>query len=99
MNVAIALQSFVDQSYVGAHIKIYCDNAVSIQILQTGKGRNKAILKVAHAVWMLQAQFDIKITYEHIMGKSNTLADSLSRANLSSAMRYLASDEITKKIT
>lgn len=97
MNVAIALHSFMDESYVGAHIRIFCDNAPSVQTLQTGKGRNKVVLQVARAIWMLQARYNISITYTHIMGKVNTLADALSRAHLSPAMRHLADTEIKKQ--
>lgn len=46
---------------------------------------------------MLEAQFNITITYQHIKGKDNTLADALSRAHLSTAMNNLAALEINKR--
>lgn len=94
INIAIALHSFLDASYIGAHIRLLCDNAASVQVMQTGKGRNKVMIQVARYVWMLQAKFNFTISYDHIMGKDNKLADALSRAHLSPAMNRSACEQI-----
>lgn len=90
INIAIALHTFVDASWAGSHIRVICDNLPSVSIMQTGKGRNKVILDVARAIWMLQAKYNIDISYEHIKGEHNTLADALSRAHLSTKAALLA---------
>lgn len=90
INIGVALHSFVDQSWAGSHIRVLCDNLPSVTIMQTGKGRNKVILEVARAIWMLQAKFNIDISYDHIKGELNTLADALSRAHLSPKAELLA---------
>lgn len=96
INVAVALHTFVDDSFKGGHIKLYCDNAASVQVLQSGRGRNKIILEVARYIWMLQAKYQFTISYAHIKGKDNVIADALSRAHLSPAMADIANVYIDK---
>lgn len=83
INIAVALHTFVKPENAGSHIRVACDNLSSVQIMQTGRGRNKIMLDVARHIWMLQAQLNIEISYEHIHGIHNKIADSLSRAHLS----------------
>lgn len=71
-----------------------CDYIATVQIMQSGKGRNKIMLQVARAVWMLQAYLDFDISYEHIKGKENKLADALSRAHLTPSMAQYAHDQL-----
>lgn len=54
---------FIDKSYVTLHEKVFCNNEASVHILKPGKGKNKTILQVACSIWMLQAHFNITITY------------------------------------
>lgn len=96
MNIAVALHTFVDHSYRGAHIDLHCDNLASVQVMQTGRGQNKVLLDVARHIWMLQAEFEFSIRYHHIRGKDNVLADALSRAHLSPAMNDIANTYMHK---
>lgn len=43
---------------------------------------------------MLQSKYDITVTYQHIFGNINTLADALSRAHISDVKKNLALQEI-----
>lgn len=90
INIAVALHTLIDSSYIGSHVRIICDNLASVQLMSTGKGRNKIMLEVARSVWMLQAKFGFEVSYEHIKGKDNKLADALSRAHLTPAMSQYA---------
>ena len=45
---------------------------------------------------MVQALMDVELTYDHIPGKDNDVADALSRAHLGPAHEHRASDFITK---
>lgn len=94
INIAVALHTFVDSSFKGGHVHLFCDNAASVQVMESGKGRNKIILEVARYIWMLQAYYQFSITYEHIKGKDNVIADALSRAHLSPAMNDIANTYI-----
>lgn len=96
INMAVALHTFVDNSFKGGHIHLYCDNAASVQVLQSGRGRNEIILEVARYIWMLQAKYQFTISYAHIKGKDNVVADALSRAHLSPAMADIAQSYIDK---
>lgn len=46
------------------------------------RGRDPIILECARSLWMMQALFDIEISYVHISGEENIIADSLSRLHL-----------------
>lgn len=94
LNIAVALHTFADQTYVGAHVRVNCDNMASVQLLQTGKGRNRVMLEVARSVWMLQAEFGFHISFEHIRGRDNRLADALSRAHVAPAMAQYAHEQL-----
>ena len=83
INVAVALQTFIAESDRGKRITIYCDNMPAVLVLQSGKGKNKVLLEVARAAWMVQALFQVSIEYKHIPGNMNNLADALSRAHTS----------------
>ena len=83
MNIAIALQTFVAENDRGKCIKVLCDNMAAVQVLQSGRGRNRVILEAARAAWMVQALFQVTVVYEHIPGRLNFLADALSRAHQS----------------
>lgn len=94
VNVAVALHTFIDKSYIGAHVRVNCDNMASVQLLKTGKGRNKVMLEVARSIWMLQAEFGFHISYEHIRGRDNKLADALSRAHVAPVMARYAQEQL-----
>ena len=100
VNVVVAAHTLLSKSDKGNHIKIYCDNSAAVQVLTTGKGRNKPMLDAARALWMIQAVLQIEFTYEHIPGKNNDLADALSRYHLSDDMHSKAIRMTTdKKLT
>lgn len=44
INIAVALHTFIDSSFRG---HLFCDNAASVQVMESGKGRNKIILEAA----------------------------------------------------
>ena len=96
LNVVVALHTFLSHRDEATHIKIHCDNMAAVQVLQTGKGRNKLLLDCARAAWMVQAVLGVHITYDHVPGKDNQVADALSRAHLSHADHLLAKDTIDK---
>ena len=92
INIAVALQTFVGESNRGKCVKVLCDNMATVHVLQSGKGKNLAILEAARAAWMVQAIYQVTIYYEHISGRLNVLADALSRAHISEQSARLADD-------
>ncbi|MCP3887296.1 MAG: hypothetical protein GY702_00265, partial [Desulfobulbaceae bacterium] len=81
-NILIAVNVFKDQLR-GKTIHIRSDNASSICILQSGRGKCNNMLKCARSIWWLAILHDIKFIVSHILGQNNDIADALSRAHLS----------------
>lgn len=78
----MAVHTFLKESDRGSHVVIQTDSLSSAQVFRSGRGRNKVLLDCARQLWMVQALLDVRITYEHISGESNCLADALSRMHL-----------------
>ena len=99
-NIVIALHTFVTDGDAGGHILVYCDNLPSVQALTSGRAQNPVLAECARAIWMLQAKYAIKVSYSHIAGQENQVADALSRAHTSPAYHQLASEFIkTQNLT
>ena len=50
-----------------------------MEILTTGKARDSILAACARNVWLLTAVYNIHLTVQHIQGRSNHIADLLSR--------------------
>ena len=86
MNVVLTVHTFVTHRDRGAHIRVRCDNEAAVQVFKSGKARNHILQECARAVWMVKAVMDIHLSFDHIPGKDNDVADALSRAHLSTDM-------------
>ena len=90
INVVVALHTFMGRKDCGSHIRIRCDNQAAVSVFSTGKAHNKVLQECARAAWMVQATLGVELSYDHIPGKDNDVADALSRAHLSGRMGSLA---------
>ena len=93
-NLVIALHTFITENDRGKHVKIECDNQATVQALLYSRAHNKILCECARAVWMVQALFDLKLTFVHLPGKDNQVADVLSRAHTSNLFYSTASEMI-----
>ena len=93
-NVVVAMHTFVGTQDDGGHVHIYCDNEAAVQVLSSGKGRDRTLLDCARGAWMIQAKFNISVTYDHIPGKHNDFADDLSRAHINNSHAHRARSHI-----
>ena len=84
-NVGIGLHTLISEEHRGSHIRVHCDNEGAVSVFSTGRGRNKVLLDCARKTWLIQARLDIKITYVHVPGVDNEVADKLSRTHMSFA--------------
>ena len=55
------------------------DNQAVVQVLSTGKTRDPFLAACSRNVWQMAAADDIDLTYVHVLGKNNQVADLLSR--------------------
>ena len=59
-------------------ILVKCDNDNVVKVLNSGRDVNLFLGEFARNIWMEASLNDIDITYIHILGKDNKLADILS---------------------
>ncbi len=81
LNILVAMRVF-SKELRNCTIKIRSDNAASVLILQTGKGRCKNMMDVARSIWWLATQNNVLFSISHIFGRDNVYADALSRGHL-----------------
>ena len=67
------------QQWSGKHIRCRCDNMAVVNILYSRTSKDSAIMHRVRFLHFFLAHFDIKLIASHIAGKSNDLADALSR--------------------
>lgn len=90
INVIVPLHTLLTPYDRGRHILIRCDNLASVEVFRSGQGRNKIILESARHLWMLQAVLDIGLSFIHIAGTDNYVADWLSHLHISSIYKERA---------
>ena len=78
INILFALKIWAHQ-WKDKKIWVKCDNMVVVEVLTSGKTKDATLVACASNTWMLSALFNISIHIEHIAGKLNVIADSLSR--------------------
>ncbi len=81
LNILAALRIFKEE-IKDCCIHICSDNAASVAILQTGKGRNHPMMNCARQIWDLAEKNRVTFMVSHIIGRENVVADVLSRAHL-----------------
>ncbi len=62
---------------------ISCDNKVSVDVINSGRARDKFLLKCLRELVWLAVTFKFEIRARHIPGVTNRLPDLLSRWDLS----------------
>ena len=78
LNVVVALKVW-DSVWSNRIIEIKCDNLAVVEVLTSGKTKDTFLATFARNVWLICAIFNIQIRVWHIPGKSNHIADLLSR--------------------
>ena len=78
LNIMVTIRTW-GQFWTGQRICIHCDNQAVVCVLTTGKTKDATLAAIARNILMEIAQFDINLKTVHIRGKSNQIADSLSR--------------------
>ncbi len=66
----------------GMSIRAKCDNSAVVAIVNSGSSRNPQAMNLVRCLAFLSATLDFRIHAVHLSGAHNTLADVLSRNNL-----------------
>ena len=61
------------------HIVFHTDNLAITQVWQSGSSRDPAVMRLVRRLFFFAAQHNIALSFRHIPGSSNVLADLLSR--------------------
>ena len=80
LNILVAIRVW-HKKWISKHILIHCDNLAVVTILNTGKTKDTHLATLTQNIWLECAKNDIQIIVTHIMGKSNIIADLLSRCS------------------
>ena len=78
LNIVVALKVWATH-WANQRIRIHCDNMAVVEVLSSGRARDPTLALIARNIWLICAIFHIHIVVVHIPGKSNILADLLSR--------------------
>ena len=78
LNIVVALKVWATH-WANQRICIHCDNMAVVEVLSSGRARDPTLALIARNIWIICAIFHIHIVVVHIPGKSNILADLLSR--------------------
>jgi hypothetical protein len=66
----------------GQRIVVACDNLVSVDVINSGRARDRFLLKCLRELLFLAASFEFEIRARHIPGVTNRIPDLLSRFKL-----------------
>ena len=78
INILLAIRAWAPK-WSGKAVLIHCDNMAVVSVLNTGKTQDMLLAAIARNIHMETAKNDINTRLIHILGKNNTIADSLSR--------------------
>ena len=78
LNILVALRLW-HFGWKGAKIVIYCDNQTVVSVLNSGKYQDQWLAAIARNILFMAAIHDIDLRLLHVLGKNNSIADTLSR--------------------
>ena len=78
LNILVAVRQW-EFKWSGLVIKIFCDNAAVVTVLNYGKTKDPLLATISRNIFMVCSKFDIALQITHIEGKRNVIADLLSR--------------------
>ena len=70
------------QDWQGQTVQVWCDNTAVVNIINKGSSRDKDAMHLARCLAFIEAKFDLELVASHIKGVNNSVADALSRDNL-----------------
>ena len=77
-NIIVALKVWCKQ-WNHRVIHFYCDNFAVVHVVHSGSTQDSFLALCLRNIWLICAQYDIKVVIRHVRGKQNMTADLLSR--------------------
>ena len=68
------------KSFQNFRIQLLCDNQASVTVINTGRTKDKMMLKIVRELAYISVHNNLQIRAVHLAGNSNRIADLLSRA-------------------
>ena len=81
----------------GKRLKIFCDNMVTVQVIMSGRAKNKFMQDCLREITFTCAVWEFEIQTKHIAGEENRLPDWLSRFHLDRKYREMFEKEREKR--
>ena len=78
LNLLVAMRLWADH-WSSQKVVLFCDNQAVISVLNNGRTNDRTLTAIARNIQMIAAIKDINLNVVHILGKNNTVADLLSR--------------------
>jgi hypothetical protein len=78
INILVALRIF-SPFLASRNVTVWCDNQVAVNVLTFGRGTDPLLHTIARNLWLYEAACDSDISFSHVRGKLNIIADLLSR--------------------
>ena len=78
LNTVVAFRVW-GQFWRDKKIRVHCDNAAVVSVLNSGASRDPFLSACARTLWLLKAKYNVHMEVQHIRGSLNTYADTLSR--------------------
>ena len=78
VNILLAMRLFW-RLWSTKKILVRCDNYAVVTVLRSGKTRDPFLAACARNIWYCAATYDTDVTFTHIKGSENKVADLLSR--------------------
>ena len=78
INVMTALRVW-GPAWRDQRIKVHCDNAAVVEVLNRGASRDTFLCACARTIWLIKAKYNLQLLVVHIRGADNVYADMLSR--------------------
>ena len=92
LNVVVAVKMWRER-WPGWTVQIYCDNANTVALLQTGKSRDDFMRACAREIFLYAAAFDIDVQACHRPGVQMVWADALSREHTHDKFRRFVRED------
>ena len=63
------------------HVLFHCDNMSVVHIINSGTSRDENIMHLVRELLLVSIRFDFRVAAAHLPGRTNLIADALSRFN------------------